>query len=297
MFMTLARLDLGHFYDVHLTLIQATLVGMVLAASMQVTLRAGVFSLASVGTWGLGAYTAGIMARDHDANTIVSLASVLALNAAIGFVLAIVFVRLRGVYLAMATVAFDLVVIVIALSTDSLTGGPLGLPGVPPVMQMWQVVLIVVVVACLLAWLERGHLGRTVATVGFDEDVAGALGIKVRSVQRRVFVLSAMLGALAGGMNALLFGNVSTDQFGFHLVTLALTTAVIGGLRSWVGAYIGAVIVYWLPEVLQPIAEWRNAVYGALLILVIALEPGGVIGLVRTGWRVLARRQRVGAEP
>lgn len=283
---------LGHFYDSQVTLIQASLAGMILAASVQTAMRAGVFSLASIGFWGIGAYTAGILAREHDAGVATALTAAVLLSAAVSYVLALLFVRLRGLYLAMATMSFNLVVIVIALDLEDLTGGALGLYGVPPILEMWQLLVAVAAVAGILAYLERGHLGRTIATVGSDEELASSLGIRVRTVQRRTFVLSGVLGALAGGMSALLFNTVSTDQFGFHFVTLALTMAVIGGLRSWLGSYLGAVIVYWLPELLRPIDEWRSVVYGALLVAVVTLEPGGLIGLWRRLRSVLTPRRR-----
>lgn len=283
---------MNDFYLSHLSLIQFSLVGMVLAASVQVVMRAGVFSLASVGFWGIGAYTSGLLVRDHGVGAIPAVLCAILLSAVVGYALALAFVRLRGLYLAMATVSFDLVVVVLALKFEGLTGGPLGMYGIPPVLTMPTLLTFVVLVALVLAYTERGHVGRTIDVTAADQDMAGSLGIKVAQVQRRAFVLSCVLGGLAGGMSALLFYTVTPTQFGFNMVTLVLSMSVVGGLRSWTGAYFGAVIVYWLPEVLRPVADWRNAAYGALLILVLIFEPQGILGLVDRLGRLVRRPRR-----
>lgn len=280
---------LSNFYTHNLTLVQATLMSMVLAASLQVALRAGVFSLASVGYWGVGAYAAGILARDAGTGPVVAIVAALAICGLTAYPLARLLVRLRGLYMAMATVAFDLVVIVIALNLKSLTGGPLGLPGVPVLLSTWQLTLIVAAVALLLSQLERGAVGRWISVASHDEELAAGLGIDVRRLHARVFVLSAVLGGLAGSLNALLFNNVSTDQFGFGLIVLALTMAVVGGMGSWVGSYVGAVVVLWLPEVLRFLSTWRNLVFGVLLIIVISRMPEGLLGSLRTMTRAPVR--------
>ncbi len=277
--------SLGSFFSTNASTIQTMLVDALLAFSIQICLRAGVFSLGSVAFWSLGGYTAGIMAK-HGQPTVLAFVVVIAGAAALGAVMSVALARLHGLYLAMATVALDLVVVVLITNATSLTGGAEGLFAIPVRLGTWWVLGIVAVAAAALALTERGRPGRVVRVMRNDSDVAAALGIRVRRVERAVFVGSAVLGALSGASYALLFSTIQPSQGGFSAIVTALTIVVLGGMQTWVGALAGAVLVVGLPLWVTPISTWTGVIYGGAIIVVAMTAPDGLVGLVRDGVRL-----------
>jgi branched-chain amino acid transport system permease protein len=273
---------LGSWYDANESLIQTILIYTLLAFSVQVALRTGVFSLAGIGFYAIGSYAAAVLVGDHGVATVPAVAAAVALCGVLGWLLAWLLVRLRDLYLAMATVAFDLMVGVVALNWRDVTGGSLGLFGVPIGVTTLGMFACVVVVAFLLLLMERGTMGRTLETVREDEELAESFAVDTRRYRRLAFVVSSMIGALAGAFHALLYTTVSPGDAGFNLIVLALTMVIIGGYGSWIGAFIGAVLIAWLPLRLESMSDWWYALYGAMMIVVATYVPGGVYGVARS---------------
>jgi branched-chain amino acid transport system permease protein len=284
------------WYFSHLVLVQSTFTSLLLALSIQVPLRAGVFSFAGVGSYAIGAYTAAILTIRAQLAPVLAIGAGVVLAAAVGYLLALLVARLSGLYLGMATISFALFLGVLATNGGELTGGATGLFGAISTLTTTHVVVISLLVVVLLAASERGAYGRRVDAVREDPHLAVSLGIDVARVRRRVFVVSGALGACAGGMNSLLRTTVSPETVGFHLVVTALTMIIVGGALSWAGAAIGAVIFTWLPSVLQVVGDWQLVVYGVVVAAAAVWVPGGLLGLAQDGWRrVRAARRRVPA--
>jgi branched-chain amino acid transport system permease protein len=286
---------MGSWLASNLGLIKTILAFALLAASVQVVMRAGVFSLASVGFWAIGAYATAIMVKSHDVPYVVALIASVAACAVLGGLLAIPLRRLRGLYLGMATAAFDLVIVVAAVNGGDLTGGALGLYAIPVKMTWMHLLGAVVLVAFLLERLERGVWGRRFEALRLDEQLARSIGTSAVRTHQFAFVLSACFGALSGGMFALTFNTISPDQFGFELIVLMLTMVIVGGVGSWKGAYVGALLIGALPVVLGSFNRWKDVAYGVLLVVMTARAPDGVVGLVSRATRAaLARLGRAG---
>jgi len=277
----------------HLVLVQSTFISLLLALSIQVPLRAGVFSFAGIGSYAIGAYAAAIMTIRLQVAPVLAIGVGIVVAAVAGYLLALLVARLSGLYLGMATIAFALFLGVVAVNGGDLTGGATGLYGAISTLTTGHVVAITVVVVLLLAVSERGAFGRRIDAVREDPQLAISLGIDVGRVRRRVFVVSGALGACAGGMNGLLRTTVSPETIGFHLVVTALTMIIIGGALSWAGAAIGAVIFTWLPSLLQFVGDWQPVVYGVLVALAAVYMPTGLLGVAQSTWR----RRRPAAEP
>ncbi len=286
------------WYLSHLVLIQATLISFLLALSIQVPLRAGVFSFAGIGSYAIGAYTAAILTIRAQVAPLLAVGAGVLIAMAVGWLLALLVARLSGLYLGMATISFALFLAVVATNGGDLTGGATGLYGALSTLTTGHVAGIVVVVVLGLVLAERGVFGRATDAVRVDPQLAVSLGIDVNAVRRRVFVISGALGACAGGMNSLLRTTVSPETIGFHLVVTALTMIIVGGALSWAGAAIGAVVFTWLPTVLAFVGDWQVLVYGLLVAIAAVYVPTGVLGLLQQGWRrAQARRRRVPAGP
>jgi branched-chain amino acid transport system permease protein len=280
--MTVVLASLGSWFDTNESLIQNILIYAVLAFSIQVALRSGVFSLAAIGFYAIGSYTAAVLVSKHGVPAAPAIAAAVVLSGVLGWLLAWLLVRLRDLYLAMATVAFDLMVGVVALNWDSVTGGALGLFGVPISVTTLGMFLTVLVIAVLLFLMEHGTMGRTLETVREDEELAQSFAVDAGRYRRFAFVVSSMLGALAGAFHALLFTTVSAGDAGFNLIVLALTMVIIGGFGSWIGALIGAILIAWLPLRLESVSDWWYAMYGALMIVMATYVPGGIYGVARS---------------
>jgi branched-chain amino acid transport system permease protein len=183
---------------------------------------------------------------------------------------------------------------VVALNWNAVTGGPLGVNLIPVSVSLLALILTTVVVVILLTLMEVGTLGRTLSMIREDEQLALSFAVDSRRYRRFAFVVSSMLGALAGAMHALIFNVIQPQDADFNLIVLALTMVIIGGFGSWTGAAIGAFLLTWIPMQLTSIGNWWPVYYGAAVVIVATLAPGGLIGLVRramrTGASMRARR-------
>ena len=259
------------------TLVQQIAVFMIGAASLQFALRAGVFSLVAAGTWMLGAYGAALTLREGG-STLLAVALAVLIGSVASSVMSLLTQRISGLTLAMATLAFDLIVVV-AISGWTFAGGPLGLYGIPSNVTTLGVIVMALAVAISLAMTERGRLGRALDAMREDPLAAGSVGLPVMPLRHVVTVISGALGALSGALYALMFSVVTPDQGGFDLVILLLSMVVIGGIDSWRGAYLGAALLLYLPEVSRSLGSYQEAFYGVLVILVVVWAPSGLFGV------------------
>jgi branched-chain amino acid transport system permease protein len=279
---------LGDWFASNEALIQTALMSSLLAFSFQVAMRSGVFTFAGVGCWAIGGYTTGILVQ-HGWAPIPAIAASLALAAAAGLLLALILGRLRALYLAMVTVAFDLLVQILAQTLD-VTGGANGLFGVPIVVGTGALFIVVAITCVVLRQRERGATGRMLEAMRVDEQLAPMLGISIMRQRIVAFVLSGVLAAMSGAMYVLMFSTLSPSQAGFELIVSTLTMVVIGGISSWTGPVIGAFVVTWMPDLLTFIGDWWPAVQGAIVVLMVIFAPDGLVGIARSAWRALASR-------
>jgi branched-chain amino acid transport system permease protein len=183
--------------------------------------------------------------------------------------------RLSGVYLAMATLAFGEVSRVVILNLD-ITGGPEGLNGIPLVTEGWHIVLVLAVVGYGLARLRRSRVGRAFEAIKEDEVAARLMGINVDRHKLFAFTLGAGLAGLAGALNAHYTFFISPREYGFENAVDILTMTVLGGISSLVGPVLGATILTLLPELLRFLHDYRLAVNGIILVLVVLFLPTGL---------------------
>jgi branched-chain amino acid transport system permease protein len=269
-------------------LVQQTLVYVLLAISLQVVLRCGVVSLASIGFYTLGSYASAIAIKDGWPPVAILPLVVLA-SGLLGYAFGKPLAKLRGLYLAMATLAFDLVIPVLLINGGDFTGGALGIFAIPLAITTGSLAVIVLVVVFAVSQIERGWMGRASLALRSDENLARSMGVRVTRERYLAFAISAALGGLAGALSAMLFRAVSPGSGGFALITLGLTMAIIGGRDSWVGAVVGAYLVTWVPEWLRFVGPWRSLVFGLVLVAVIMFFPDGLLG---AGRRTLGRLRR-----
>jgi branched-chain amino acid transport system permease protein len=288
---------MSSWFHVHQVLVQQSAIFVLMAMSFQVVLRSGVFSFASIGFFGIGGYAVANMAK-HGIPTVANLLVVTFGAFAAGYLMSLPLVRLRGLYLGMVTFAFDQIIVVVGNNGGKLTGGPVGLYGVPLDVDTTDIIIAAVLGVLLISQLERRSLGRSLEALRTDENLARSLGVEVKRQRSFIFALSASLGALSGGLYVFAFSTFAPVSFGFDLLVSVLTMAVIGGVSSWLGAAIGAIFVTWFPDLFHFVGSWKSLVYGVLIIVVVVYEPNGILGLVDRGLSAAVRlRRRVQAKP
>lgn len=264
----------------YLPLFDLYLLHLGLAFSQYIVLRAGVFSLASAALAGIGAYTAGIFAVKLGAHPLLGLTAGTLTGMLAALFLSIPLARLRGVYQAIATVAFIQIVVSLNIYSEGLTGGAMGLNGIPKSVGTGSLLIAAAAVTYLVWAIERNRLGRAFNAIRQDEAVAASLGISITWHQALAFAISGALAGLFGGLQAYHSYALDPNQFGFHLLITILSYVILGGRNSVLGPLIGTAILIILPELARPLAANRMVIYGAMLIVVINYLPKGIADTV-----------------
>ena len=278
-------------------LVELILVNCLLGFSQYVVLRAGVFSVATAGVTAIGAYAAALLHVRAGVPVALSLVVAAVLGAAVALVLSAPLARLRGVYQAIATLAFVQIVLSLNLAATELTGGAVGLNGIPKAVGLWTLLAVTAGVMFLLASINRTSLGRAFDAVRQDETVAVALGIPVARTHAVAFGLSGTIAGLTGGLIAFNSYSLTPEEFGFGMLVVALAFVVLGGYLSVWGPLAGAVLLTVLPEVARPLADQRMLLHGGLLVVVITFMQHGMVDTVRLAWTELRHRKLAKSEP
>jgi branched-chain amino acid transport system permease protein len=282
---------LDNFWSVYSNLVLTLGTNVLLALSIYLTLSCGLLAMANAAFMGIGAYTSALLTMNYGAPFPVALAAGMAAPMVVALVMGIPTLRLSGVYLAMATLAFGEVVRIVILNTDSITGGALGLSGIPQATEWWHVLLAVVLVLALLARLRRSKLGRAFEAIKEDDTAAGLMGINVAAHKLLAFVLGGGIAGLAGTLNAHLTFFIGPNEYGFDRGVEILTMAVLGGINSLFGPTLGALILSLLPELLRSLKDYRLAVNGLILVLIVLFLPKGLWNAAAVRAWLLRRRQ------
>jgi len=160
---------------------------------------------------------------------------------------------------------------------EGLTGGAMGMNGIPKVVGTWTLLLAVCATIYLMTAISATRLGRAFDAIRQDEAVALSLGVSVRRTQSIAFAVSGAIAGLFGGLEAFHGYALEPNQFGFSFLVAILSYVVLGGRRSVVGPVIGTAVLVALPEISRPLADYRTLVFGVLLMLVIAYMPRGIV--------------------
>ena len=269
----------------------------ILALSVYATFMVGQFSLAQVGFWSIGAYATGILVALYGFPLLPALLVSAALCAFIGLIVGYPCLRIRGIYLAMATVAFSEVVRVffnnftLQIPVGGLMlgpGGPLGFRGIPVVTKGTQILIAVLLLMAIFAWLERSRIGLAAKSIREDETAAACAGVNIVAMKVGMFAFGAAVAAIGGGMYATYVSSVTPDNFGFHLALISIFFVAVGGSERFVGPVIGALVLTMLPDLLQFAGDFRMVLYGIVVLAIAVTFPRGIDGI----WTTISERRR-----
>ncbi len=287
------------------TVLQFMLVSAILGLSMYLNLYVGLFSLANAGFMAIGAYVGVLVTQNLELPLGVGLIAGMLVAGLIAVPIGLPVLRLRDIYLAIATIGFGEVVRIVLINFDNAAGaflsqiegervrvtlieGAKGIKGIPKITETWQLILFLIVVVFLLTRLHRSRLGRSMAAIRQDERAAANMGINVVYVKNVVFVMSAVLAASAGVFNGHLTRIVTPAMFDFNRAVDILAFAVLGGTSTIIGPIVGGMTLSAMPEVLRGLREYRGVFNGLVLMLVIVYLPGGLVN--PAAWRRLWQR-------
>jgi branched-chain amino acid transport system ATP-binding protein len=260
---------------------------------------AGQVSFGHVGFYAIGAYAVAILTTAAHLNFWLALPLAVLLSAAVGALLALPALRVRGPYLAMVTIAFGFVVENGAAEWRELTGGQNGIMGVPQPQAFGAAfgergVALLAIALCAILFLgfwrlARSPWGSAMRAVKDSETAAESVGLNPVAVKALAFALSAACAGLAGALFAPLSGFVTPSTFAFLQSILFVLVVIVGGAGTVSGPLVGAAIVVLLPELLAGLAEYRLLFFGALMLAVLWLAPEGIVGEVQRWFRRRAK--------
>lgn len=266
---------LDNFWSTYNTLVYSIGVHALLALSIWLTLACGLLSMANAAFMGIGAYVSALLSLNAGWPFAAVLVAAGVAPALVALIIGIPTLRLSGVYLAMATLAFGEVVRITVLNLE-ITGGPEGLNGIPQSTQGWHIVAILAFVVYGLTRMQRSRVGRAFESIREDDVAASLMGIDVARYKLFAFVLGAAMAGVAGGLNAHFTFFISPREYGFENAVDILTMAVLGGTGSLIGPMLGAAILTLLPELLRFLNEFRGIFNGIVLVLVVLFLPKGI---------------------
>ena len=256
----------------------------------------GQFSLAHHTFAAVGAYTSALLVLYLRVPLLVGIVAGVVVAAAAGWGLGTLCLRMRAIYLALATWAFAESVRLLVTVEYQVTRGDLGLAtpflfGTPRSKGYYQVFLVVAIVAVLAAWqIVHSRVGVYMRAIRDDEEAAAVMGVDTFKWKRVVFAVSAVFAATAGGIQGHYVGLLSPTPMKFNEMAMIVVMVIVGGLRTFAGPVLGAVFTELLFEWLRAWGEVRMVLFALLVIVVARAYPAGLTGLLGAIVRRLAAR-------
>ncbi len=268
-------------------------VNAILAMSIYLTLYGGMFSLANAGFMAIGSYVSVILTQNHDWPFLPAILVGMVAAGLIAIPIGLPVLRLRDIYLAIATIGFVEITRIMILNFDKIiaevytrlhmeseppkiTNGPLGITGIPVETKLEYLIVTVIILSYFMIRMHRSRFGRALAAIRQDENVAASQGINVVYYKNAAFILGAMMAGLGGGFSGHLSRIIQPGSYGFGTAVDILAYSVLGGISSWYGPILGGLALTALPEVLRPLKEYTGLINGVVLLIFIAYLPGGL---------------------
>lgn len=249
---------------------------------------AGQISLGQAGFFGLGAYISGILTATHAINPWLAMLTAAVIVTLLAFMVGFPILKLKGHYLAMATLGLGIIIYIVFNEAIDHTGGPSGLSGIPnlsiagftfdsDLKNYYLIWGFTVLTMGLSLNLVHSRIGRALRAIHDSEVAARVMGVNARLLKVQIFALSAGLSAIAGSLYAHTMTFIAPASFGFSFSVELVTMVIIGGLASIYGSLLGAALLTVLPEFLRAFQDYDIIVYGLLLVLMTMYMPGGLV--------------------
>jgi len=267
---------------------------------------AGQISLGQAGFFGLGAYVSGILTTSFNLDPWIAMIIAAIFVTLLAFVIGFPILKLKGHYLAMATLGLGIIIYIVFNEAVDHTGGPSGLSGIPNLkiagivfdndlknyFLIWGFTLVSIGLSLNLV---HSRIGRALRSIHDSEVAARVMGVNARILKVQIFALSACISAVAGSLYAHTMTFIAPASFGFNFSVELVTMVIIGGLASIYGSILGAALLTMLPELLRTFQDYDIIVYGLLLIVMTMYMPGGLVnGIPAVFSRLKGKSKREG---
>jgi branched-chain amino acid transport system permease protein len=250
-------------------------VNILMALSVYAIISTDQVSLGNAGFMAIGAYTSAYLTVKTGLAIFPAIVIGALAAGVMGLLVGIPVLRLSGLYIVMATFGFGEVVRTFFLNFEP-TGGAYGFRG--PIGTTVPMIYGWVLASILFFWLlSHSRLGRSLAAVRDDPEVASSIGLNVTGLKLGAFWLGAFVAGAAGGLYAHYMFYIESNSFQFLVSTMAILYVILGGMYTFWGAVVGAIIFSILPEMLRFMQDWRLSLYGAVLVLMLIFRPSGII--------------------
>ncbi|MFA4910778.1 MAG: branched-chain amino acid ABC transporter permease [Desulfobacteria bacterium] len=250
---------------------------------------AGQISIGHAAFFGLGAYTSAVLTAKLGFHPWGAFFLGILLSSCIALIIGIPSLKLKGHYLAMATLGFGEITYIVFNELTDITGGPSGIGDIPKISLagytmntdikyyffVWAFLLLILTLSLNLI---HSRIGRALRSIHDSEVAANAMGVNTSKLKIQVFMISAVFGSVAGSLYTHYVTFVSPGSFGLFFSILLVMMVVIGGMHSVWGALIGAALLTIMPEFLRALKDFEIFVYGAVLLLIMIFLPRGLIG-------------------
>jgi branched-chain amino acid transport system permease protein len=259
----------------------ATLTSILLIAvlgTFMVTGLTGLFSMGQGAFLAIGAYTSSILVMKFNVPFYLAAILTIAVSIVISALIGFISLRFRQDYFALVTFGFGEALIAILNVAVGLTGGAVGLVGIPQNVKPWHVFLSLVLIVIFVAVLKRGDFGRKAKSIRDNEMTAEVLGIPVFRQKLKVFILGSTIMSYAGVLYGSYLMFVDPTMFGWMRSAEWIIIVFFGGRNSLTGALLSGALLFSMPEALRFAAEWRVIIYCVLIILIISFRPAGIMG-------------------
>lgn len=271
----------GVLNDFYLQILQQIGINIILAVGLNLIVGfSGQFSLGHAGFMAIGAYAAAIIGSKSATYPAFFAAMVLGalISGTVALIVGIPTLRLKGDYLAIATLGVSEIIRILIINGGDLTNGAAGILGIPAFTN-WQMVYFFVVITTILTInFLRSPIGRATLSVREDEIAAESVGVNTTKIKVVAFVFGAITASIAGSLQAGFIGSVVPKDYTFINSINVLIIVVFGGLGSMTGTIVAAILLGILNMVLQNVASIRMIIYSLALILVMIFRPGGLLG-------------------
>jgi len=268
---------------------------------------AGQISLGHGAFYGLGAYFSGVLTATYGFPPWIAMVIALVSTGIVAWIIGIPTLKLKGHYLVMATLGFNIIISILLVEWEPITGGPNGLPGIPFLSvgnfvfdsdrKFYYLIWFFTFAAIILSMnLVYSRVGRALRAIHGGETAAHAFGIDVRKYKVKIFVLSAVVASVAGSLYAHYITFISPKSFDFFYSIQVVIMVIVGGMGNIWGSLFGAIVMTLLSEALAVVGKYNIIAFGLILVLVLLFIPEGLV--VRAVSAYHRRKARlIAAEP
>jgi branched-chain amino acid transport system permease protein len=261
-----------------------------------VTGLTGLFSFGQAAFLAIGAYVSAVLYKNMDLSLPLAALVAMLVGLAAGLLVGVPTVRLRRDYISLVTFGFGEAIIAVLNNTANITGGAMGLSGVPQRTGFLLVLASVFVCLAIVISYKNSKYGRQCLALRNDELAAKSMGINVERLKLVTFLIASVMTSFAGVLYVFYTTYVEPGAFGWVVSAEWMIIVFVGGVNSLTGAVVATVLLTGLPEFLRFASEWRIAIYCIIVLLILNFRPSGIFGEHEISLRFLQRLFRKGAK-